>query len=89
MQLRAYLTETKTSMTSLAALLGVGVSTVHGWASGRRSPSLIVVQRLRDLTGGAVTVDDWVKPPTAAGLDAGINAPAALIVPTPAEKVAA
>jgi DNA-binding transcriptional regulator YdaS (Cro superfamily) len=63
MKLRTYLESTNTTLTALAERLGVGVSTVHGWVSGRRVPTLEMALRIRDITDGAVTPDDLRPPP--------------------------
>jgi DNA-binding transcriptional regulator YdaS (Cro superfamily) len=62
MHLRTYLSEADETMTGFAARVGVSVSTVHGWVSGRRTPSLATVRAIRAATGGAVTADDFVEP---------------------------
>jgi DNA-binding transcriptional regulator YdaS (Cro superfamily) len=46
------------SVTKLAAQLGFGVSTVHGWLTDRREPSPPAVLAIVRATGGAVRAAD-------------------------------
>jgi transcriptional regulator with XRE-family HTH domain len=46
---------------ALADLLGIERSSVTKIRRGKASPSLAVIKRIRDLTGGAVTGDEWIN----------------------------
>ena len=46
------------TLTQLSARLGFGVSTVHGWLTGRRSPELLALPQIVQRTGGMVTLAD-------------------------------
>jgi DNA-binding transcriptional regulator YiaG len=59
MKLRTYLNETGTTMTKFADQMGVGVSTVHGWLTGRRVPTLQSALRIKTMTNGHVAPEDW------------------------------
>ncbi len=50
------------SLTTLAALLGRPVSTVHGWLHGTRRPDWASMEAILEATGGAVTANDFVLP---------------------------
>lgn len=67
MNLGEFLERSGTTMTAFAAGLGVGVSTVHGWVSGRRLPGLEMAARIREATDGSVTFDDFLVARDAAG----------------------
>ena len=46
-------------MTRFAALLGVQQATVSRYISGTKIPPVTVVLKIRDLSKGAVALDDW------------------------------
>jgi predicted transcriptional regulator len=48
------------SQTRFAALIGVRQATVSRYISGTKIPSTTVVLKIRDLSKGAVALDDWV-----------------------------
>ncbi len=56
MDLATYKTTEGLTLTGLAAKLGFGVSTVHGWLDGRRKPALEALPQILARTGGKVTL---------------------------------
>jgi len=66
MNLGQWMSNTGTRLNELADELGKPVSTVHGWKSGRRTPSAADLALIEKVTGGAVTVHDFVRVPAAA-----------------------
>lgn len=64
MKLRTYLSEAGISLTRFAAKIGVSVSTVHGWTTGRRVPALETALRIEALTDGRVTTKDLAPVPS-------------------------
>lgn len=66
MTLRDYLVAHGLSQTEFAAVAGVPVTTLHGWLSGRRTPSLSAMRRICAATGNAVQPNDWAAEPAAA-----------------------
>jgi predicted transcriptional regulator len=59
MRLGEYLQLADISQTRFAALLGVQQATVSRYISGTKIPSATVVLKIRDLSKGAVALDDW------------------------------
>lgn len=64
MKLAKYLETHDITASDLASRLGVPVSTVSRWARGERSPRIDMAERLREVTGGAVTFADFLPTPT-------------------------
>ena len=60
MRLGEYLQSVAMSQTRLAALIGVQQGTVSRYISGTKIPSVTAVLKIRDISGGAVALDDWV-----------------------------
>ncbi len=58
----------RSSASNLAKQLGCTRSAVSRWATGRGLPTVANVVQIQRLTGGAVTVADFVQP-SAPGLD--------------------
>ena len=58
--LQAFLTEKGITLTAFAASIGRPVSTVHGWACGRRKPQWSDIPAIEQATGGVVTARDFV-----------------------------
>jgi predicted transcriptional regulator len=59
MRLGEYLRSADISQTRFAALLGVQQATVSRYISGTKIPSATVVLKIRELSQGAVALDDW------------------------------
>jgi DNA-binding transcriptional regulator YdaS (Cro superfamily) len=59
MILADYLARNRVTVAAFAARIGRKMTTVHGWLSGARAPSLQAVQDIEAATGGAVTLTDW------------------------------
>ena len=59
MRLGEYLQLADISQTRFAALIGVQQATVSRYISGTKIPSATVVLKIRDLSKGAVALDDW------------------------------
>jgi DNA-binding transcriptional regulator YdaS (Cro superfamily) len=66
MTLSDYLKRTNTSMTAFAASIGVSLSSVHGWTTGRRNPEIRSLLAMERVTGGAVRTADFQPQPLAA-----------------------
>jgi len=56
MDLATYKATEKLTLTALAAKLGFGISTVHGWLDGRRKPALEALPQIMARTEGKVTL---------------------------------
>ena len=59
MRLREYLQSADISQTRFAAQIGVRQATISRYISGEQIPSTPIVVRIRDLSQGAVALDDW------------------------------
>ena len=59
MKLRTYLTETETSVADFASAIGVSVQAVHRYMNDERMPVRSVRQKIREVTSGRVTADDF------------------------------
>ena len=59
MRLGEYLQLANISQTRFAALIGVRQATVSRYISGTKIPSATVALKIRDLSKGAVALDDW------------------------------
>jgi transcriptional regulator with XRE-family HTH domain len=60
MRLGEYLQLAEISQTRFAAQIGVRQATISRYISGEQVPSTPIVVKIRDLSGGAVALDDWV-----------------------------
>lgn len=60
MKLADYLQKHHVSATDFATLLGVHVSQVSRWASGKRTPNLAQLMDIKRLTKGKVKSEDFV-----------------------------
>ena len=60
MTLQDFLARSDTRPATFADRLGVPASTVTRWLNGERKPSLCLLVRIREATGGAVTADDFL-----------------------------
>lgn len=58
--LRTYRRKVGLTQEALAASLGVKKSAVSRWEAGQRSPNLTIIKRIREITGGAVSADDFM-----------------------------
>jgi transcriptional regulator with XRE-family HTH domain len=61
MNLRGYLTETRTSVAVFARLLGVHPQAVHRYLTGERMPRKRILKAIAALTDGAVTADSFIR----------------------------
>lgn len=61
-KLAAYLARTFTSDAAFAAQIGASMGAVRKWKRGERMPRPVHLTRIREVTGGAVTADDFVPP---------------------------
>jgi hypothetical protein len=59
MRLGKYLQSAEISQTRFAAQVGVRQATICRYISGEQIPSTPIVIKIRDLSGGAVGLDDW------------------------------
>jgi predicted transcriptional regulator len=59
MRLGEFLRSAEISQVQFATLLGVQQATVSRYISGTKIPSATVVLKIRDLSKGAVALDDW------------------------------
>jgi transcriptional regulator with XRE-family HTH domain len=60
MRLGEFLRSADISQTRFAALIGVRQATISRYISGEQIPSTPIVLKIRALTEGAVTLDDWL-----------------------------
>ena len=60
MRLGEYLQLADISQTRFAAQIGVRQATISRYISGEQIPSTPIVVKIRDLSHGAVALDDWV-----------------------------
>ena len=60
MRLGEYLRSVNVSQRRFAALLGVQQATISRYVSGEQIPSTPIVLKIRDLSKGAVALDDWL-----------------------------
>jgi transcriptional regulator with XRE-family HTH domain len=67
MKLAEYMAEEGITETKLAAHLGVGQPIVNKWKRGKAVPSTRILFKLRALTKGAVSFDDFLPAASAAG----------------------
>ena len=63
MKLADYLRQTKTDQVAFAQLVGVDAFSVSRYVTGRRRPSWRLLHKIRDVTGGLVTANDFMDPP--------------------------
>lgn len=63
MDLSAYLTKSKTTYEAFAKTVGASSFAVGKWARGQRMPRAMMLSRIREATGGAVTADDFLPRP--------------------------
>jgi predicted transcriptional regulator len=59
MRLGKYLRSAEISQVRFATLLGVRQATVSRYISGTKIPSVTAVLKIRDISKGAVALDDW------------------------------
>lgn len=45
----------------LAEAVGIRPTTLSNYLSGKRKPSLEIIQKFQKITKGKVTLDDWLK----------------------------
>lgn len=63
MKLQDWLTETETSTTRLAELVGVSQSTVWRWVQGKMVPDMERMRRVAEATDGRVMPNDFMDTP--------------------------
>lgn len=63
MQLADYLIENNMTQQSFADAIGVRQSSVSKWLQGLARPSWPVLKQIKEVTGGAVTADDFIELP--------------------------
>jgi transcriptional regulator with XRE-family HTH domain len=63
MKLHDWLTETETSTTRLAELVGVSQSTVWRWVQGKMVPDMERMRRVAEATDGRVMPNDFMTSP--------------------------
>lgn len=61
MRLRDFLHNTCQTQRELAEKLGVTIVTVNRWCNGARIPSARFMGKIKRLTGGLVTADDFYR----------------------------
>ena len=66
MLLKDHLRAASETPASFAPRIGVSVQTLYRYLSGDRFPTPWNLRRIREVTGGAVTADDFVDQHTAA-----------------------
>lgn len=60
MKLKTYMTENNLSQSDLARQLNMTQAAVSMWVSGERRPDWASLAKLAQLTGGAVTANDFM-----------------------------
>jgi transcriptional regulator with XRE-family HTH domain len=60
MRLGEFLQSANISQTRFAAQIGVRQATISRYISGEQIPSTSIVVKIRDISKGAVGLDDWV-----------------------------
>ena len=60
MRLAEFLRLTATPQAKFAAQVGVRQATISRYILGEQVPSVPIVVKIRDLSGGAVGLDDWL-----------------------------
>ena len=60
MRLGEFLRSAEISQTRFAAQIGVRQATISRYILGEQVPSIPIVVKIRDLSGGAVGLDDWL-----------------------------
>lgn len=63
MTLAEYLDKAETSDTAFAEMIGVSRQALHRYKTGERRPEWNVLERIRDVTGGQVTPNDFLDAP--------------------------
>ena len=63
MQLADYLIENNMTQQSFADAIGVRQSSVSKWLQGLSRPSWPVIKKIREVTDGAVSADDFIELP--------------------------
>lgn len=61
MRLDEYLDRNGTNPSWFAKKLGVSRTAFHRWRSGLSAPSSLMAVRIKEMTGGAVTADDFAE----------------------------
>lgn len=63
MQLADYLIENNMTQQAFADAIGVRQSSVSKWLQGLSRPSWPVIKKIREVTDGAVSADDFIELP--------------------------
>lgn len=58
-KLRQFRKTHKLSQQDVAAKVGVNFSMIHHWEKGTRTPRLIHIRKIQEITNGQVTADDF------------------------------
>jgi len=71
MTLKQYLAQHNIPPDRFAGELGVSIPTIYRYLSGDRFPTPDNLRRIRDMTGGAVTANDFLDQGAVAGAERG------------------
>jgi transcriptional regulator with XRE-family HTH domain len=61
MRLDDYLKTTRTPVKKFAQAIGVARQTLHRYLAGKREPSFDTLAKIKEVTDGKVTADDFVS----------------------------
>jgi transcriptional regulator with XRE-family HTH domain len=61
MQLKTYLSENSVSLSEFARLVGASEGGIRKWLTGERVPRPEAVRKIQEVTGGAVTANDFFE----------------------------
>lgn len=70
MKLNAYLAEQGLTRAAFAERIGVSAVQVSRLCTGANLPSLVLAARIHDVTGGRVSLADWIDPSRGASEEA-------------------
>ncbi|AOW49403.1 helix-turn-helix domain-containing protein [Acetobacter ascendens] len=60
MDVRTYTKDRGLTLSELAKMLGVSVTTLHGYITGRRGVPVRIVAEVEKISGGLVKAADWL-----------------------------
>lgn len=83
MDLRTYRKQQGWTQAEMGNLVGVSGVTIHRWERGAARPSLDAVEAIQRISGGAVTVSDFMREAAPAASASATNA-----TPTPVQSAA-
>ena len=61
MKLKTYLESNKISQYRFSKLMNTSTANISRWATGMHIPSLIYIKKIKEITGGQVTIVDFYE----------------------------